>query len=184
MFICAPRSPFFVTWTRTADARLRGCIGSLDARSIGDGLPEYALTSALRDRRFAPVTRAEVAGLECTVSLLTHYEPAASWQDWDVGTHGLIVDFADPATGARRSATYLPEIAAREGWSRRYTVESLLRKAGYDGAVSDRLLASLQVTRYQSSPLTRAYADYADFAEARRRNARNAAKQAAARAPA
>ena len=41
-------------------------------------------------------------------------------------------------------------------------------------------------TRYQSSPLTRAYADYAEFAEARRRNACNAAKKhaAAASAPA
>ena len=136
-----------MTWTRSADARLRGCIGSLDARGIVAGLPEYALTSALRDRRFSPVTRAEVGGLECTVSLLTHYEPAASWQDWEVGTHGLIVDFADPSSGARRSATYLPEIAAREGWSRRYTVESLLRKAGYDGPISDKLLASLTVVR-------------------------------------
>ena len=136
-----------MTWTRSADARLRGCIGSLEARGIAAGLPEYALISALRDRRFSPVTRAEVGGLECTVSLLTHYEPAASWQDWEVGTHGLIVDFADPSSGARRSATYLPEIAAREGWSRRYTVESLLRKAGYDGPISDKLLASLTVVR-------------------------------------
>jgi AMMECR1 domain-containing protein len=45
-----------VTWTRSADARLRGCIGSLEPRAIVDGLPEYALTSALRDRRFPPVT--------------------------------------------------------------------------------------------------------------------------------
>ena len=168
-----------------ADARLRGCIGSLEARGIAAGLPEYALTSALRDRRFAPVTRAEVVGLECTVSLLTHYEPAASWDDWEVGVHGLIVDFRDPGSGASRSATYLPEIAAREGWTRRYTVESLVRKAGYEGAVGAPLLASLRVTRYRSSPLTRAYADYAEFAEARRRNAANAARaKAAARAPA
>jgi uncharacterized protein (TIGR00296 family) len=178
-------SPFFVTWTRVADARLRGCIGSLEARGIADGLPEYALTSALRDRRFPPVTRAEVAELECTVSLLTHYEPAASWDDWTVGVHGLIIDFRDPQSGASRSATYLPEIAEREGWTRRYTVESLVRKAGFNGAVAEPLLRALRVTRYRSSPLTRAYADYAEFAEARRRNAAITSKsKAKASAPA
>lgn len=160
------------------DARLRGCIGSLEARGIAAGLPEFALTSALRDRRFAPVSRAEVAELECTVSLLTHYEAAATWQDWTVGLHGLIIDFRDPKSGTLRSATYLPEIAAREGWSRRTAVESLVRKSGFSGAVSDALLGSLRVTRYRSSPLTRAYADYAEFAEARRRNALAAAKKA------
>lgn len=49
-----------------------------------------------------------------------------------VGVHGLIIGFRDPGTGASRSATYLPEIAHREGWSRRYTVESLCRKAGFN----------------------------------------------------
>jgi hypothetical protein len=65
-------------------------------------------------------------------------------------------------------------------------VESLVRKSGFDGKViAEALLSALQVTRYRSSPLTRAYADYAEFAEARRRNAAKAAsKTAAARAPA
>ena len=58
-----------------------------------------SITDDLRER-IADLTRAEVAGLECTVSLLTHYEAASSWDDWEVGTHGLIVDFTDPATGA------------------------------------------------------------------------------------
>ena len=69
----------------------------------------------------------------------------------------------------QRSATYLPEIAAREGWSRRYTVESLIRKAGYGGAIGEPLLAALRVTRYGSSPLTRKFAEYAAWAEERRR---------------
>jgi AMMECR1 domain-containing protein len=96
-----------------------------------------------------------------------------------VGTHGLLIHFCDPASGAQRSATYLPEIAAREGWSRRGTVESLLRKAGYNGSVSEALLRQLRVTRYQSSPLTRSYGEYAQAAEERAHAAqRNAAAQA------
>jgi AMMECR1 len=41
--------------------RLRGCIGTLAARQLHAALPEYALTAALRDRRFSPVTPAEVS---------------------------------------------------------------------------------------------------------------------------
>lgn len=149
-----------MTWTRSADDRLRGCIGSLEARPLSSGLPDFALTSALRDRRFAPVAAKELPALECTVSLLSRYEKAAAWDDWVVGTHGVLLSFACPATGQRRSATYLPEIAAREGWSKRVAVESLVRKAGHSGAVSDRLLASCAVTRYQSSKLTRTHAEW------------------------
>ena len=49
-----------------------------------------------------------------------------------MGIHGLIISFRDPDTGVRRSATYLPEIAHREGWTVRYTVESLCRKSGFN----------------------------------------------------
>ncbi len=91
-----------------------------------------------------------------------------------VGTHGLIIDFTDPSSGAARSATYLPEIAERERWTRRGTIESLIRKAGYGGVIGEALLRALRVTRYQSSPLTRRYEE---FEEARRRNAASAAKR-------
>jgi AMMECR1 domain-containing protein len=32
-----------------------------------------------------------------------------------VGKHGLIIEFTDPDYNVRRSATYLPEVAAHEG---------------------------------------------------------------------
>lgn len=40
--------------------------------------------SALRDRRFPPIQAREIPYLECTVSLLTDYEPAANHLDWEV----------------------------------------------------------------------------------------------------
>ena len=49
--------------------------------------------SALRDRRFEPMAHRELAALSCTVSLLFGFETAPSWQDWTIGTHGLIIDF-------------------------------------------------------------------------------------------
>lgn len=32
-----------------------------------------------------------------------------------VGKHGIIIEFSDPDYNTRRSATYLPEVAASEG---------------------------------------------------------------------
>jgi AMMECR1 domain-containing protein len=72
----------------------------------------------------------EVAHLSCSVSLLCCFERADSWRDWQVGTHGLIIEFTDPALQCKRTATFLPEVAADQGWSQRQCIESLVRKAG------------------------------------------------------
>ena len=89
----ARRSPLFVTWHKASSRpggqpRLRGCIGTLEARQLRTALGEYALTSALRDRRFSPVEAHELPHLSCTVSLLHSFEAAAGPEDWEIGTHG------------------------------------------------------------------------------------------------
>ena len=55
--------------------------------------------SALRDRRFAPIEARELPQLKCTVSLLSGFETAGGWEDWEVGTHG------EPARGMRRASS-------------------------------------------------------------------------------
>lgn len=40
--------------------------------------------SALEDSRFAPIVEAELPRLHCGVSLLTSFEPARDWRDWEV----------------------------------------------------------------------------------------------------
>ncbi|CAN1268423.1 Uncharacterized protein At2g38710 [Linum perenne] len=112
--------PLFVTWKKVVNGgepRLRGCIGTLEARYLINGFKDYALTSALRDRRFPPIQAKELPSLECTVSILTNYETANNYLDWEVGVHGIIIEFTDPNSNTRRSATYLPEVAAHEGTS-------------------------------------------------------------------
>eukprot|EP00898_Chlorokybus_atmophyticus_P005441 jgi/Chlat1/5899/Chrsp4S06399 len=152
----------FVTWkrlSRNGDTRLRGCIGTLEARRIVPALKEYALTSALRDRRFSPIAHHEIPHLECTVSLLFSFETAHDHLDWEVGKHGLIINFTD-SYGNQRSATYLPEVASQEGWSRQEAIDSLMRKSGHNGAITESLRRSLHVTRYQSSLHTMSYGEY------------------------
>lgn len=85
-------SPLFVSFHKASRSggtwRLRGCIGTLEARPLAGALHDYALTSALRDRRFPPVEARELPLLRCTVSLLSAFEAATGWEDWEVGTHG------------------------------------------------------------------------------------------------
>lgn len=86
--------------------------------------------SALRDSRFSPVQLKEVSQLSCSVSLLRCFEEAASWQDWEIGQHGLIIEFTDPVLSCKRTATFLPEVAGDQGWSKQQCIEALIRKAG------------------------------------------------------
>lgn len=60
----------FVTWNKHGtfgESRLRGCIGTLSPRMVHSGLRDYALTSALRDTRFSPISAKELPQLSCKV---------------------------------------------------------------------------------------------------------------------
>ncbi|XP_078155959.1 AMMECR1 family isoform X2 [Carex rostrata] len=118
---------------------------------------------ALRDRRFPPIQAKEIPYLECTVSVLTNYEVALHHLDWEVGKHGLIIEFTDPDYNMRRNATYLPDVPAHEGWTKIETIDSLMRKAGYNGVINESLRKKLRVTRYQSTLYTMQFADYASY---------------------
>jgi len=71
----------------------------------------------------------------------------------------MILEFTDPDS-ARRSATYLPEVAAQEGWTKLETVDSLVRKAGYSGPITESMRRKFRITRYQSSLYTMHYSEY------------------------
>ena len=87
-------------------------------------LKKYALTSALNDTRFDPITLKEVPELNVSVSLLVEFENGKDAYDWEVGKHGIEIFFED------YSATFLPEVAAEENWTKQETIIHLIRKAG------------------------------------------------------
>ncbi|KAE8666341.1 AMMECR1-like protein [Hibiscus syriacus] len=162
--------PLFVTWKKVVnggEARLRGCIGTLEACQLINGFRDYALTSALRDRRFPPIQAKELPYLECTVSILTDYETANNYLDWEVGKHGLIIEFVDDYN-TRRSATYLPDVPAHEGWTKVEAIDSLVRKTGLSGPITESLMKRIKLTRYQSSLFTMNYVDYVSYMKATR----------------
>ncbi|BGP48256.1 hypothetical protein JCM10450v2_004128 [Rhodotorula kratochvilovae] len=203
--------PLFVTWNiksrSDGEPHLRGCIGNFEALPLGEGLAEYAKISAFEDHRFDPITAKEVPRLECGVSLLTDFEVCDDYLDWELGTHGIYVEFVNPAlnvpssgastrtstpasTATTRSsasstpaapkptyrslsalpkldvpvpraqnprglravlhATFLPEVAPAQGWSKTAAVDAAMRKAGFKGSVSEEMRRAARVSRYQS----------------------------------
>ncbi|KAH9498539.1 AMME chromosomal region protein 1-like [Bulinus truncatus] len=152
-------SPLFVTWQLGRERRLRGCIGTFSPTSLHSGLREYAITSAVKDSRFDPITKEEFPKLHCSVSLLTHFEEAMDYLDWELGSHGIRIEFINEK-GHKKTATYLPEVAVEQGWDRVQTIDSLLRKGGFKGPITPEVRKSIRMTRYRSEKITIAYSDY------------------------
>lgn len=150
--------PLFVTWMTGKSKRLRGCIGTFEAKNLHNGLREYAITSATLDERFDPIAMNELGCLKVSVSILTNFEKANDYLDWQVGVHGIKIVFDE--RGKRRSATFLPEVATDQKWDHLQTIDSLLRKGGFRGAITTAVRQSIMVTRYQSEKITVSYDDY------------------------
>ena len=155
-----------------ADYDLRGCVGTLSPKSLKYALSEFAVTSALHDHRFDPISLRELPLLRVGVSLLVKYEVCDHCLDWEVGVHGIIIKFDVARVGGTiggrgggtrdttYSATFLPEVAHEQKWTQQETVLSLVRKAGYRGVITDELLVQIRCTRYQSSKHQLSYQEH------------------------
>lgn len=160
------RSPLFVTWNTLSQRHghvLRGCIGTFEAQDLTTGLASYALTAALHDTRFRPISARELPTLQVAVTLLTDFEDADGPMDWELGTHGLRISFTHG--GRRYGATYLPDVASEQGWTKEETLVSLMRKAGWTGPKERWTDVALKVTRYQGKKEALDYAEYKRWRE-------------------
>ncbi|KAL7671980.1 hypothetical protein ACOME3_006878 [Neoechinorhynchus agilis] len=151
--------PLFVTWHVGREKHLRGCIGTFSATPLRRGLQEFAIKSAFQDTRFSPITHGELSRLQCTVSLLIDFEPIDSFIDWEIGIHGIRLEFKIHGSSTY-SATYLPDVAREQGWNHRQTIDSLIKKSGYNGLIDDALRHRVNLVRYRSQKITKTYADY------------------------
>lgn len=167
--------PLFITWNTVngSHSRLRGCIGTFEPLPLREGLEEYTIIAAFKDRRFNPISLSELPKLECAISLLTKFEECQDYLDWELGKHGIYIDFSPPSSSStfgssvRRNgsrgaltATYLPDVAPAQGWTKVEAIDSAIQKAGYDGKINDELRKSLHVRRYQSEKASLHYADW------------------------
>lgn len=157
-------TPLFVTWNTVSsdddddDASLRGCIGTFEAQPLAEGLPDYAIISALQDTRFPPISKRELPSLQVAVTLLTDFEEVDDPYDWEVGKHGVRLSFTDRSR--RYGSTYLPDVAAEQGWTKEEALFSLVRKAGWVGSRSRWRELDLKVTRYQGKKTSVNYPEF------------------------
>lgn len=104
---------------KLGDFALKRCVSRCPLSNRSDQAPVYGylrfamLSSAFHDHRFNPLQATELPDLHCGVSLLVNYTKAKSWNDWEIGKHGIIIDFT--VRGSQFSATFLPEVALEQG---------------------------------------------------------------------
>lgn len=153
--------PIFVTWRIGTEKRLRGCVGTFQAMNLHSGLKEYAIISATQDPRFSPISKDEFPQLHVAVSILLLFEPGDDYLDWQVGFHGIRIEFLDDK-GYKKTATFLPEVAA-EFNDKIATIDALLKKAGFRGTITDDLRKSIKLTRYQTEKIEVGYEEYKDI---------------------
>lgn len=90
---------------------------------------------------------------------MTDFEPASDPMDWQLGTHGIRISFS--ANGRRYGATYLPDVASEQGWTKDETIISLMHKAGWSGHGADwKKTPDLKVIRYQGKKCSLSYSDW------------------------
>ena len=105
--------------------QLRGCIGYIQAiEPLVNTIRDMAISAALNDPRFEPVSKGELGDLELEISVLTPITPVKDINSIEVGKDGLIVK-----RGAYQGLL-LPQVATEYGWDRDTFLSQTCRKAG------------------------------------------------------
>lgn len=135
--------------------RLRGCIGSVEARRpLGEDVRANALAAAFNDPRFPPLAAQEFASTAIEVSLLGPSEPFPCTSEDDAaarlqpGIDGVILHCD------RRRAIFLPQVWQQLPDPREFLV-ALMRKAGLpaNGWNAKVRLLRYTVSKFSERPL-------------------------------
>lgn len=120
----AENGAVFVTLHR--DGRLRGCIGQMVAQGpLYLAVRDMAISAAVNDHRFRPVTMAELPQIDIEISVLSPMQPIDDWRKIEIGKHGVWL------RKGYSSGVFLPQVGKETGWSREEFLEELSsQKAG------------------------------------------------------
>ena len=118
---------------------LRGCIGYIiGQKPLFDTVVEAAEQSAFSDPRFPALTKIEMEKVKIEISVLSNFTPIESYDEIEVGKHGLLLD-----EGGR--AVLLPQVATEHNYDRAQFLTSLCHKAGLYGEYWKERVLKLKV---------------------------------------
>jgi len=104
---------------------LRGCIGNIFAvEPLAEGVQKCAVNAAVKDSRFMPVSKKELAFLEYEISILSPLRPIRDPDRIEVGKHGIFMIHGS------NTGILLPQVAVENGWDREEFLENICLKAG------------------------------------------------------
>ena len=113
----------FVTLRKLDSGNLRGCIGQTEARyPLIEAVAKTAISSAVNDSRFPPVTLDELPSLLIEINVLSPMFPMNP-EDVEVGKHGLLINKGS------YEGLFLPEVAVSHNWDRLTFLDELCLKA-------------------------------------------------------
>jgi len=107
--------PLGVFVTLKEYGELRGCIGVFTGdvtEPLYKVVSEMAISAAVNDPRFNPVTKNELDKLEYEISVLSSLEKVDSYNDVEIGKHGVRI------VKGSRSGVFLPQVATENNWNR------------------------------------------------------------------
>ncbi len=119
----------FVTVNNTgaaarAKGKLRGCIGTMEAReALVDAVIDSGV-SAAHDPRFPELEPSELGRVAVEISVLSPMRAVGGSKDIVLGTHGVLL------TKSGRRAVFLPQVATETGWDLQTFLSALSQKAG------------------------------------------------------
>jgi AmmeMemoRadiSam system protein A/AmmeMemoRadiSam system protein B len=145
--LLSARAPCFVS-LKTLDGELRGCIGTIEParNTLAQEIIANAISAAISDPRFEPVTEDELANLRYSVDVLRPAEET-TFEELNPAVYGVIVE---EENGSRRGLL-LPDIP---GVTRaEQQVEIAARKAGIPDGTPVKLWR-FKVDRYREEKRT------------------------------
>ncbi len=111
--------------TLKEEGALRGCIGVIHPEEpLYRTVIEAAISSAVRDPRFFPLTEEEIGSTTIEISVLSQFRRVYDEEDIHVGEHGLLL------RNGLNAGLLLPQVATEYGWNREEFLEQCCRKAG------------------------------------------------------
>jgi AmmeMemoRadiSam system protein A len=104
---------------------LRGCIGQLfPDRELFKIVQHCAISAAVEDTRFLPVTQEEIRDLDIEISVLSPFRQVKDIEEIEVGKHGLYL------VHGHFRGLLLPQVATQYRWDRETFLAQTCRKSG------------------------------------------------------